>query len=60
MDRGIIFRMLDRIEDKIGVMAHEIPEIAEQLRKWQDGKLPTSYFKEQLNKYWDDKISGAQ
>ena len=56
MDSGIIFRMLDRIENKIGVMA----EIAEQLRKWQDGKLPTSYFKEQLNKYWDDKISGAQ
>lgn len=60
MDSGIIFRMLDRIEDKVGIMAHEIPEIGEQLKKWQDGKLPTSYFKEQLNKYWDDKISGAQ
>jgi len=56
----IIFRMLDQIENKTGVMAHEIPEISVQLKDWQDGKLPSSYFKEQLNKYWDDKISGAQ
>lgn len=60
MNSELIFRMLDQIEDETGIMADEIPEISAQLKEWQDGKLPNSYFKEQLNKYWDDKISGAQ
>lgn len=49
-----IFKTLDRIEDKTGKMAHEIPELAENLKRWQDGKLNGIYFLEQLNKFLDE------
>lgn len=51
--KQMIFKMLDRIENKTGIMAHNIPEIAEKLQNWQDGKIKDSYFIEFLNKYWD-------
>ena len=49
-----IFARLDRIEDKAGKMVHEIPELAENLKRWQDGKLSGVYFLEQLNKFLDE------
>lgn len=49
-----IFARLDRIEDKTGKMAHEIPELTENLKRWQDGKLSGVYFLEQLNKFLDE------
>lgn len=48
-----IFATLDRIEHKVNIMAHEIPEIKDNLKLWQDNKLKTSFFQESLNKYWD-------
>lgn len=49
-----IFKTLDRIENKLGKMAHEISAIAPKLKAWQDGKLNGIYFLEFLNKFWDD------
>lgn len=52
--KRLIFEKLDRIELKTRVMAHEIPEIADRLRKWQDGQIKDSFFAEFLNKYLDN------
>lgn len=52
--KRLIFEKLDRIELKTRVIAHEIPEIAARLRKWQDGQLNDSFFAEFLNKYLDE------
>lgn len=51
--KRLIFEKLDRIELRTRAMAHEIPEIAEKLRQWQDGQLKDSFFSEFLNKYLD-------
>ncbi len=48
-----IFARLERIEDKTGKMAHEMPEIAPKLKAWQDGKFNGIYFLEFLNKFLD-------
>lgn len=47
----VIHRLLDDIEVKTRVMVHNDPHICHELKDWQDGKLPDSYFKEFLNKY---------
>jgi hypothetical protein len=52
-DKSHIFHRLDRIEDITGKMIHEIPELADKLKSWQDGDLNDIYFYETLNKYWD-------
>jgi hypothetical protein len=46
------FKLLDRIEDKTKIMAHQNAEIMDQLRKWQDGQLKDSYFLALLNRYY--------
>lgn len=48
-----IFSLLYRIEEKSGKMAHEIPEIMENLKKWQDGEIKSSYFNLTLCTYFD-------
>ena len=52
-DRGYIFKRLDRIEDVTGSMIHEIPELSEVMRNWQDGMVSDIYFYEFISKYWD-------
>lgn len=49
----LIFNKLDQIENKLGIMAHEIPEIADYLRDWQDGKLNPIFFSAKLSKFID-------
>lgn len=56
---NMIFNLLDRIEDKLGDMAHQIPEITEKLQKWQDKKVSDSFFYNYLTGYWD-KINGQE
>ena len=53
MDNSNIHNTLDDIEIITTIMVHNDPNISEQLKEWQDGKLPDSYFKETLNKYID-------
>lgn len=53
-----IFRLLDCIELKTKVMAHEDSRIASSLKDWQDGKLANSFFIEVLSGYVDDLNSG--
>lgn len=53
LDKNMVFNLLDKIEDKKKKMAHEIPEIKDNLKKWQDGKIKDSFFREFLNKYID-------
>lgn len=50
-----IFKTLDRIESKLGKMAHEIPAIAPNLKAWQDGNINGIYFLEFLNKFLDEE-----
>jgi hypothetical protein len=50
---SLIHCLLDVIEIKTKIMCHNDPNISDNLREWQDGKLPDSYFKEMLNKYID-------
>lgn len=52
-DKSHIFKRLDRIEDVTGKMIHEIPELSEVMRNWQDGMINDIYFYEFINKYWD-------
>lgn len=52
-DKNHIFNRLDRIEDLTEKMIHEIPELADKMKQWQDGELKDLYFYETLNKYWD-------
>ena len=49
-----IWNLLDKIEDKVKKMAHEIPEIKDALHKWQDGKMNRASFYNLLTKYWDN------
>lgn len=53
-NRQRVFYMLDLIEDKTGIMAHEIPELKDRLRLWQDENINTSSFMLTLNKFWDN------
>lgn len=48
-----IFNLLDQIEMVTSTMAHEIPEIKDDLKDWQDRKTRDIYFYNQLCKYWD-------
>ena len=48
-----IFSALDDIEDYTGLMAHEIPEIRDNLRSWQDGNLRDLYFERRLMRFLD-------
>lgn len=52
-DKQHIFNRLDRIEGLTGKMIHEIPELSEVMRNWQDGMINDIYFYEFINKYWD-------
>ena len=54
----LIFSLLDRIEGQTRVMAHKDDNISHQLKRWQDGHLPDSYFRETLNKYLD-RLNGS-
>jgi predicted translin family RNA/ssDNA-binding protein len=51
---NIIFNKLDRIEDRLKKMAHEIPELNDNLKRWQEGELNNNYFNEFLNKFIDN------
>lgn len=59
MIKRMIFDQLDDIEIKTKIMCHNDPHISQQLRDWQDGKLPDIYFKEILNKYID-QLNGEE
>lgn len=48
-----IFKSLDLIENKTKKMAHEIPAISSELKRWQDGQLNGIYFLEFLTKFLD-------
>lgn len=50
-----IFALLDSIEHKLGndIMAHQIPEIKDDLKSWQDRTLKDLYFYNRLTKFWD-------
>jgi len=49
-----IFNNLDNIENRLNIMAHEIPEIKEELKLWQDKKISSLYFLNHLYKFIDD------
>jgi len=51
--KRLIFKRLELIEDKLGTMAHELPDLEHDLKDWQDGKLSDIYFNELLAKYLD-------
>ena len=51
--RERILSILSSIERRLGVMAHEIPEIRDDLRSWQDGELKTSYFNFRVCEFFD-------
>lgn len=53
-----IHNTLDDIEIITKVMCHNDTMISAQLRNWQDGKLPDSYFKELLSVYLDELRKG--
>lgn len=48
-----IFTLLDRIECRLNVMAHDIPELSDKLKRWHDGEVTDIYFTETLNKFID-------
>ena len=52
-DKSHIFKRLDRIEEVTGNMIHEIPELSEVMRNWQNEMINDVYFYEFINKYWD-------
>lgn len=52
IERNKVFRMLDKIEDKALIMAHEIPELKDNLRLWQDNKLDSLEFFNELELYY--------
>lgn len=47
-----IWTLLDVIENKLGKMAHDT-DLADELKKFQDGDLKPLYFYNRLAKYWD-------
>ena len=53
-----ILNTVDKIEDRLNKMMHEIPELAEDIKYWQDGKIKNVTFMEILNKYLDSKNKG--
>jgi hypothetical protein len=52
-----IMKNLDSIEKHTNQMAHEIPELQDHLKRYQDGLVNPIYFNEYLNKYID-KLNG--
>lgn len=48
-----VFSLLDRIEDRTNKMVHEITELSDKLKAWQDFKVTDTQFIETLNKYID-------
>ena len=48
-----ILIMIARIEAKTGKMAHEIPELKDGLKAWQDGEIKSSYFNLTVVNYFD-------
>lgn len=58
ISRNRVFNMPDKIENRVGLMAHEIPELSEQLKLWQDFKIKDYQFIETLNKYIDQLNKG--
>ena len=48
-----IFSILDKIENKTQTMAHNIDEIKNQLKLWQDGQVSGIFMLETLNQYYD-------
>jgi hypothetical protein len=51
---NMIHNLLDKIENKLNLMAHEIPELKDKLLAYQDGKIKPLYFYNYLTKYWDE------
>ena len=49
-----IWNILDSIEDKLGKMAHEVPELAEDLELYQNGKIKPLYYFNKLTKVFDE------
>jgi len=49
-----IFSILASIEKITGLLAHEIPELKENLALWQDGKIKDSFFNIQVMEYFDN------
>lgn len=58
LERNKILNTVDKIEERFNVMMHEIPELAEDFKNWQDGKIKNATFMEILNKYLDSKNKG--
>lgn len=48
-----VWSLIDSIEHKLGKMAHEIPDLKDKLKDYQDGKLKRLYFFNWLCKFWD-------
>jgi predicted DNA-binding protein (MmcQ/YjbR family) len=48
------FIMLDTIEDKTKIMAHENEKIMNEFKDWMDGKIKDVYFLNFLNRYFDE------
>lgn len=54
LNKELIFKTIDSIERKTGIMAHHDHRIKNKLKKWQDGELKDSYFKLSLDKLLDE------
>lgn len=53
LQRSMIRKLMDRIEDKTGIMIHEINGISDSVLKWEYNEITNSQIKETLSKYWD-------
>ena len=54
-----IWSLIDSIEYKLNTMAHEIPDLSERLKDYQDGKLKRLYFINYLTKFIDNLEQGV-
>lgn len=52
--KQMMWNLVDLIEDKLGVMAHEIPELRDVLKDYQDQKIKPLYFYNYLTKFFDE------
>lgn len=51
---NMIYKILDSIENKKHIMAHDIPGLSDKLKEFQDGKLRPIYFINYLSKFFDE------
>ena len=53
LQRQRIWSLIDSIEDRLGIVAHDIPDLKDRLKAYQDGILKPIYFINYLSKYID-------